>query len=169
MNYKISVLLTFFILIFTLFMTVSAAEVMPPPLENIPPVLTVYYEDGDAEIIAKVLYGECRGVKSDTEKACVVWTILNRVDNGQGSVKDVATKPMQFAYRENNPVTEELYNLASDVLERWNREKNGEHSVGRVLPENYRYFHGDGKKNYFRDKYKNGTVWDYSYESPYES
>lgn len=130
----------------------------------------IYYTDSDAVDIAKVLYRECRGVPSVTEQACVAWTILNRVDNNNASIHDVVSSPHQFAFTENTPVDETLLNLAYDVLERWNSEKNGETNIGRVLPESYLWFEGHSGHNYFRNRYDGDyTVWSYSLESPYES
>lgn len=129
-----------------------------------------YYSEEEVRIVAKIIYREARGIPSNTEKACVAWTICNRVDAGYaGSVKAVATAPNQFAYRANTPVTDELYWLAGDVLARWNREKNGESEVGRVLPPDYTHFTGNGKHNIFRNAYRGGTVWNYSWPSPYET
>lgn len=137
--------------------------------ESNKPTVT-YYTDSDAIDIAKVLYRECRGVPSVTEQACVAWTILNRVDNNNASIHDVVSSPHQFAFSENTPVDETLLNLAYDVLERWNSEKNGETNVGRVLPESYLWFEGHSGHNYFRNRYDGDfTVWSYSLESPYES
>lgn len=132
----------------------------------------LYYTEEEVVMLAKVLYRECRGIKSDTEKACVAWTVCNRVgrDGFQNSVHEVIQHPKAFAYIKNTPVTEELYDLALDVLSRWNAEKNGEKDVGRVLPAEYTYFSGDSKHNYFRNAYKgNYDIWDYSLPSPYES
>ena len=133
---------------------------------------TLYYTEEETAMLAKVLYRECRGIKSDTEKACVAWTVCNRVgaDGFQNSIREVIQYPGAFAYIEDTPVTDELYDLAADVLARWNAEKNGESDVGRVLPAEYIYFSGDGKHNYFRNAYKvNYDIWDYSLPSPYES
>lgn len=129
-----------------------------------------YYTDQDAIDIAKVLYHECRGVPSITEKACVAWTILNRVDAWNTSVYKVVRKPSQYAFNEFAPVWEELLEIAYDVLERWNLEKNGEVNVGRVLPSEYLFFEGDGNKNYFKDNYPVAyNIWNYALESPYEN
>ena len=148
----------------------------PIVLQNIPDDTiedvkdTMYYTHQDAIHIAKVLYRECRGIKSTTEKACVAWTILNRVDAFEDTVYEVVSAPYQFAYKENTPVWDELLEIANDVLERWNLEKNGVKDVGRVLPKEYLYFLGDGKHNHFRNAYKEPyEIWDYSLESPYES
>lgn len=129
-----------------------------------------YYTEQDAIDIAKVLYAECGGVPSVTEQACVAWTILNRVDKYESTVYSVVRAPNQYAFRSGSPVNDDLLDLAYDVLDRWNREKNGETGVGRVLPPEYTFFEGDGSHNHFRDNY-NGSynIWDYSLESPYES
>lgn len=134
--------------------------------------LKLYYTEEEKIMLAKVLYRECGAVKSVTAQACVAWTALNRVDyEGDVSLKTILTRPNQFVYDKNAPVTDHLYWLAGDVLTRWNNEKNGLASIGRVLPKEYRYFasRGDGK-NYFRNKFKGDfDVWDFSLPSPYES
>lgn len=133
--------------------------------------IIMYFTEKDVIALAKVLYNECRGVPSDMEKACVAWTACNRVDAGYGdTIYDVLTAPNQFAYRKNTPVTEELYNLALDVLTRWNDEKNGIMSVGRVLPKEYMWFRGDGKHNHFRNAFSGKyDIWDYSLDNPYDN
>lgn len=129
-----------------------------------------YYTEQDAIDIAKVLYRECRGVPSVTEQACVAWTILNRVDYGNDSIYRVVREPDQFAFSEGTLVDDELLLLANDVLDRWNREKNGETDVGRVLPKEYRYFEGHSGHNYFRNQYDGSyEIWNYSNPSPYGS
>ena len=127
----------------------------------------------EAEHIAKTVYGEARGC-SKTEQAGVIWCILNRVDSESALFADdivgVVTQYQQFhGYSPNHPVTEELFELALDVIDRWQREKDGEEDVGRVLPVEFMWFYGDGRHNHFRDKYENGTRWSWSLPSPYES
>lgn len=133
----------------------------------------MYYTENEVVMMAKVLYRECRGIPSDTEKACVAWSVCNRVDSDDFSgstITEIITAPNQFAYSYDTPVWDELYDLALDVLTRWNSERNGEVSVGRVLPEDYTYYTGDGVHNYFRNQYKgNYSIWNYSLPSPYES
>lgn len=129
-----------------------------------------HYTKADARDIAKVIYLEARGIKSKTEKACIAWVILNRVDSTGKSIHDVIRQPYQFAFNESAPVKKSYYKLAKDVLKRWNKEKNGKKKVGRVLPKSYKWYSGDGKHNYFRNRYKKPyKVWDYSYESPYKN
>lgn len=120
-------------------------------------------------VLAKMLWGEARGIPSDTEKAACIWCVLNRVDNGMGSIVEVVTAPYQFVgYQEDHPVDPELKALCEDVLARWYQEKDGKTDVGRVLPSNYLFFTGDGQHNHFRNAYKNGDIWTWDYESPYE-
>lgn len=151
--------------------TVPTPITTPLPTSSPIPPEVQYYTEDEVIMVAKVLYDECRGVNSDTEKACVVWTICNRVDAGYGStITEVVTAKNQFAYRRNAPVLDELYALAEDVLVRWNSERNGALNVGRVLPEDYMWYSGDGQRNYFRNHYNAAYgYWDYSTESPYES
>lgn len=156
---------------------VKPKPTLPPIIEEPkeepkePIEITMYFTEKDVIALAKVLYNECRGIPSDVEKACVGWTACNRVDAGYGdTIYEVLTAPHQFAYWHNTPVIDELYNLALDVLTRWNNEKNGIENVGRVLPPEYLWFHGDGEHNHFRNKF-NGDfdVWDYSLNNPYNS
>lgn len=126
----------------------------------------------EAEVLAKVVYGEARGC-STTERAAVIWCILNRVDDDSGYWPDdiigVATQDSQFhGWDETHPVLPKLYELALDVIDRWQREKEGERNVGRVLPSDYFYFHGDGLHNHFRQDWKSGAAWNWSLPSPYE-
>ncbi|MGI5984912.1 MAG: cell wall hydrolase [Clostridiales bacterium] len=134
--------------------------------QNEPPA----YTDDDATMLAKIIYSEGRGIPSDTEKACLVWVVLNRVDAGYGNtIAEVAAAPAQFGYRASAPVWDNLLLISHDVLSRWQKEKNGETEVGRVLPKDYLWYSGDGVHNYFRNSYKGGTRWDYSLPTPYES
>lgn len=132
------------------------------------PELKQYYTENDVIIIAKILYNECRGLPK-LEQACVAWVILNRVDAGRfgSSISAVATAPYQFAYSSGTPVNQAQYDIALDVLTRWNLEKNGQTDVGRVLPSNYLFFHGDGHHNYFKTAERSGSYWDYSLPNPY--
>ena len=124
----------------------------------------------DVNAIARTLYGECRGIPSTMEKAAVVWVILNRVDAGYAdTILEVVSAPNQFVgYNASNPLWDELVALAEDVMIRWHREKMGEIDVGRVLPADYLWFHGDGAKNHFRNQYKGGKKWKWTLANPYE-
>lgn len=123
-----------------------------------------------AVALARTMWGECRGC-STTEQAAVAWCVLNRVDDSRfpGDVVAVCDQKNQFdGYSPDYPVESDLLALAEDVLDRWEREKAGESSVGRVLPADYLYFEGDGVHNHFRQEYRSGETWDWGLESPYD-
>ncbi len=135
-------------------------------------------DERDVVMIAQLMWGEGRGLESQTEQAAIAWCPLNRVDStgyGMGhSIRYVVTFPDQFhGYRPWYPTVDDfgrdLKQLAEDVLIRWMKEHDGQADVGRVLPKEYIYFSGDGKHNYFRTEYRGGTRWDWSLPSPYES
>ena len=143
------------------------------PGDDIPAQWPRLYSDEDAIALAKLTYGEARGVpdlkingrviSTRAQQAAVMWTVLNRVDAGyEESILEVITAKGQFhGYSEEHPVEEELLELAYDVLDRWNEERHGE-TIVRELPAGYLWFHGDGTWNWFRDAYKNGNKWDWS-------
>ena len=129
------------------------------------------YKD-EIPYIARTVWGEARGC-SETEQAAVIWCILNRVDSSirymPDNIIDVVTQKHQFlGYVKTFPVTKKIRELVIDVLTRWEMEKAGVENVGRVLPPEYMWFHGDGRHNHFRDSYRGGNRWDWSLDSPYE-
>ncbi len=129
----------------------------------------ILLDTAQVDTLAKVLWGEARGVNSTTQKAAVCWVVLNRVDHSDfpNSVYGVLTQPNQFnGYSDSNPVETELQIIAADVLTRWYQEHNGETEVGRVIPKEYLYFCGDGQRNYFTQTLSGG-IWDWSLELPY--
>ena len=124
----------------------------------------------EAVALAKTVWGEARGC-STTEQAAVAWCVLNRVDSPEfpDDVLSVVSQEDQFdGYSPDYPVEEDILALCEDVLVRWELEKLGVGSVGRVLPADYLFFEGDGQHNYFRREYiGDGTTWDWSLASPY--
>lgn len=139
-------------------------EPEPEPI----PSLVKYYTENDVTMIAQVMYLEARGIKSKTEIACLGWTILNRYDAGYAnSIAGVITAPNQFAWYSGAPTVSDygydLKALARDVLERWNREQNGETNVGRVLPSDYMWYAGRNGHNWFRNSYSGGSYWNYAW------
>lgn len=120
-------------------------------------------------LLAKMLWGEARGC-STTEQAACVWVALNRVSDPRwpDTLREVLLQPEQFrGLREDNPATEELMALAEDVLSRRERELAGETAVGRVIPEDYFFWAGDGKRNHFRKEYRDTATWSWEMEDPY--
>ena len=142
-------------------------EVAPEPTPT--PSLPLWSEE-EAVALAQMLWGEARGVPSDTEKAACVWCVLNRCDLYGKGIIEVVSAPYQFVgYSPDNPVDEELKALCEDVLARYFAEQAEDTDVGRVLPSDYIFFSGDGKRNHFRNAYEGGQTWDWSLPSPYES
>ena len=128
--------------------------------------------EADVEMLARVIWGEARGVASDMEKAAVAWCVLNRVDAEEwpDTVAEVVTQRYQFVgYSPDYPAAEELKVIAADVLIRWEREKQEGGDVGRVLPAEYTFFSGDGRNNHFRNAYSGGDFWDWTLTNPYNS
>ena len=123
----------------------------------------------DIVLCARLVWGEARGVKSKAEQAAVIWCVLNRLDAGYAStIEGVITARGQFTgYRRSNPVTDELYELAKDVLTRYYLEKEGVQNVGRTLPSDYLWFTGYKGRNRFRNGYRNTNYWDWSLDDPY--
>lgn len=135
------------------------------------------YTDADAQALAQMAWGECRGVEAlntgsgiisaDYQKAAAMWCALNRFDaafDGE-RIADIVAAPSQFhGYDPEHPIDDELLALAYDVLERWQAEKTGAADVGRVLPAEYLFFTGDGENNYFTAEYGSGVC--YTWELP---
>ncbi len=142
---------------------ISAQPAEPEPIK--------LYTEADVEMLARLIYTEARGVRSKTEQAAVVWVVLNRLDNPnrlQKTIAEVICAPYQFDYRPWVPVTDEFKSLATDVLKRWQAERDGQADVGRVLPPEYQYFEGRGGRNWFSAKWKSGEFWGWGLASPYE-
>lgn len=135
----------------------------PTPDEALP--------EPDAIYLAQCLWGEARGVQSETEQAAVVWCVLNRVDHPgfPDTIYGVLAAPNQFiGFSESHPVDPALLALAQDVLARWRAEQTGEADSGRVLPQDYLWFSADGHgHNAFRNAFRQGTTWRWTAESPY--
>lgn len=143
---------------------------------ELPELEIKHYTEEDVIALAQMAYGEAWVTQSDTEMAATMWVVLNRYDSGDGyyascnSIKDVVAQPNQFyGYNPDHPVEDRLETLARDVLDRWNREKNGEQNVGRVLPKEYQFFWGDGLHNHFVTTPGGGDTYDWTLQSPYDT
>lgn len=148
------------------------AEAVTPPASTPSPSPAPTPDEKEVEMLARMIWGEARGIASDMEKAACVWCVLNRVDNQDypDTVAAVLEQPYQFAgYSPDYPATEEHKAIAADVLTRWMEERAGAADVGRILPAEYLFFTGDGKHNIFTDEWRGGATWDWSLENPYEN
>lgn len=118
------------------------------------PEYEMYFTEADVIALAQMLYGEARGCTVDNQMKCV-WCVLNRVDDPRfpDTIQGVLEQPHQFhGYDPTYPVTDELYNVAFDVLTRWSYEKQGV-PVRRELAKSYLWFTGNGVENIFREVY----------------
>ena len=140
--------------------TVAAEETAEPeqsetPEQTEPPVYyEMYFTEDDVAEVAKMLWGEARGCTRDNQIKCA-WIVCNRVDDERfpNSIQGVLSQPSQFhGYDPTYPVTDELYNIAFDVLTRWSYEKQGI-PVRRELPSSFLWFTGNGQENIFRETY----------------
>ncbi len=150
----------------------AAAPVAATPTPDSPWMYRPAQEINAAEALAKTVWGEARGCSKE-QQAAVVWCVLNRVDSEEpyfpDSIVEVVAQCGQFdGYDPDNPVNPDILALVEDVLARWSIEDICAGDVGRVLPREYLYFHGDGCINHFRTEYEGGQTWDWSLDSPYE-
>ena len=71
-----------------------------PKADALTPTPDPYIPDeAEVEMLARLIWGEARGVPSDMHKAAVVWCVLNRVDDPRfpDTVLEVLEAPYQFA------------------------------------------------------------------------
>ena len=104
--------------------------------------------------IAKTVWGEARGCSIDNQRK-VIWCILNRVDHKSfpNTIIEVICAENQFqGYYESNPVTEEMYNMALEIITLWQLEKLGKPIV-RDLGPTYVFFRGSSEGNIFREEW----------------
>lgn len=129
----------------------------------------LYFTDEEVNAIAKTVWGEAQGLNK-MEQSAVVWCILNYVDAGYGTIIESITYPERFhGYNPGFPVTDEIKALVEDVIVRWRMEKLCAGDVGRTLPSDYLWFHGDGEHNYFRNSYDGQyDIWNWDCWNPYE-
>lgn len=175
----ISVFLLIVIADIIYFSWVSSLFLKKEEVKNSEPIIVIRYATEEEEkqrdidtinALAQTVWGEARGC-STTEQAAVIWCILNRADSLEFPNEPlmVVQQKNQFAgYDPNYPIEPEFVDLVNDVIGRWELEKTAVGSVGRVLPKEFTYFHGNGKENIFRDAYIGGNIWDWSLDSHYE-
>ena len=125
------------------------------PVQTEPPVYyEMYFTEDDVAEVAKMLWGEARGCTRDNQIKCA-WIVCNRVDDERfpDTIQGVLGQPSQFhGYDPTYPVTDELYNVAFDVLTRWSYEKQGI-PARRELSQSFLWFTGNGQENIFREVY----------------
>ena len=131
-------------------------EKAPNIVDKLNPVPPRRWTEQDVTTLARMVWGEGRGV-SRNEQKLIVWTVLNRLDNGRygNSIRQIVTARGQFVgYRSGHPVTDAIRGMVIDVLEAWDRGEEAKIYPPFARYANYLYFHGDGRHNWFRARYR---------------
>lgn len=132
-------------------------ELAADPEFDLEPLLESILPLSDRQRMAKVLYEEADCVISTAERSMVVWVFFNRYDSGVawfgGTFERILTKPKQFAWNPNSPVTERNLALVNDVCLRWYREHQGDTDVGRTLPDYVYYFSADSGSHGWHNRF----------------
>lgn len=111
------------------------------------------YTSEEITLVCQTVYGEARGCSKE-EQQLVVWCICNRADYSGASVEQVVTATRQFhGYDPENPVTEEIFENVTEVLEAWSRNEEALVYEPYATTTEYRYFSGDGRHNWYREEW----------------
>lgn len=112
-----------------------------------------------AELAGRAVWGEAGGITDYAQRAAVVWCACNRADAWDMDIGDVLTVDQFHGLAIKGEVPEQHVELARDVLARWTLEAEGWQDVGRVLPNRFLYFEGNGIVNLFSTEYGGGEYW----------
>ena len=112
-----------------------------------------------AEWAGRAIWGEAGGIQDEAQRAAVVWCACNRADAWDMEIGDVLTADQFHGLAIKGTVPPQHVELARDVLARWTLEAEGWMDVGRVLPERFLYFEGDGRINHYSTEYGRGEYW----------
>ena len=130
---------------------VNFDEAEPEPINPNEPVAK--YTSEEVTLVCQTVYGEARGCSKE-EQQLVVWCICNRVDYYGTSVEQVVTADRQFqGYDPEHPVTEEIFENVTEVLEAWSRNEEALVYEPYATTTEYRYFYGDGRHNWYREEW----------------
>ena len=111
------------------------------------------YTSEEITVVCQTVYGEARGCRKK-EQQLVVWCICNRADYSGTSIEQVVTASRQFhGYDPENPVTEEIFENVTEVLEAWSRNEEALVYEPYATTTEYRYFSGDGRHNWYREEW----------------
>lgn len=111
-------------------------------------VVIVDQERAEAEMLARLLYGVKNNSTDDLYT--MAWCVINRVDNPQfpSTLEAVINQPLQWmGYSADNPVLENLYRIAEDVLNVW---RSGGH---RPVSDEYVYMSWSENDIVLRDNF----------------
>lgn len=103
----------------------------------------------EGEYLARMLYGTALD-HDERDQRTAIWCALNRVDSPgfPDSVKEVCQQESQWiGYSDNNPILNDLYNLAIEELTTW-------HNNYRPVNKDYVYMSWSSKEIKLRDTYE---------------
>ena len=126
-----------------------------PEQTEAPVYYEMYFTEDDVAAMAKMLWGEARGCTRDNQIKCA-WVVCNRVDDDRfpDTIQSVLEQPSQFhGYDPENPVTEEIFENVTEVLEAWSRNEEALVYEPYATTTKYRYFSGDGRHNWYREEW----------------
>lgn len=112
-----------------------------------------------AEWAGRAIWGEAGGIQDEAQRAAVVWCACNRADAWDMEIGNVLTVDQFHGLAIKGAVPPQHVELARDVLARWTLEAEGWMDVGRILPERFLYFEGDGRINHYSTEYGGGEYW----------
>lgn len=112
-----------------------------------------------AELAGRAIWGEAGGIQDYAQRAAVIWCACNRADAWDMNIDDVLNVDAFHGLAIRGTVPEQHIELARDVLARWTLEAEGWQDVGRVLPNRFLYFEGDGRVNHYSTEYGGGEYW----------
>lgn len=130
-------------------------SVQPVPVEALeaPEVEVVAkYSSAEVTIVCQTVWGEARGC-SPEEQALVAWCICNWADYQGTSIAEVVTHNRFHGFDEDHPVTPEIYEVVTGVLEAWARGEEALVYPPYATTPDYLFFGGDGLHNWFREEY----------------
>ena len=131
----------------------SAEESGPINLSELASEPVAKYTSEEITLVCQTVYGEARGCSKE-EQQLVVWCICNRADYSGMSVEQVVTATRQFhGYDPENPVTPEIFENVTEVLEAWSRNEEALVYAPYATSTEYRYFSGDGRHNWYREEW----------------
>ena len=110
----------------------------------------------EADALARVLYGVKDNSQDDLITYC--WCVFNRVDNTTfpSTLEDVIAQPNQWMrYSPENPVLENLYQMAREQLDTWHS------GVHRPCSSDFVYMNWSPTKIKLRDRWDEGSSTEY--------
>lgn len=121
-----------------------------------PPTPKELLLNSESEALARVLYGVKDNSTDDLKTYC--WCVLNRVDNDMypDTVEEVISQPKQWMqYSDDNPVLENLYQIAREQLEAWHD------GTRRPISDDFVYMNWTPTQITLRNKWEDGSTTGY--------